>query len=204
MRVGVLLLAVTLVATASPQEPELIPAPYLSPQYAAPPGAPASIVVAGQDEPGDRLVVTGQTSEGTQSVADVSIYVFHTDVEGRYARDIFGPDAEMNPRLYGTLRTDGQGRYRYETIRPGSYNNNAAHVHYVVMAPGYKPRLLDLWFDDDPVLVARREAGEPEVPSGIRNSSVCRSAPDCVAIRPVVRDANGVWHTTRNIQMIRQ
>lgn len=204
LRVALLLLFVAFGRTAAFQESELIPAPYLSPQYVAPPVAPSSIIVAGRDEPGDRLVVTGRTLDGTSAVPGVSIYVFHTDVEGRYARNISNPEAELNPRLHGLLRTDEQGRYRYETIRPGSYNNNAAHVHYVVTAPGYKPRLLDLWFDDDPILAARRKVGEPDVPAAIRKGSVCRSLPDCVAIRPLVRNASGVSHTTRDIQMIRR
>lgn len=153
--------------------------PYLAPQYVAPPAAPSSIVVAGKDEPGERLVVTGRALDGTTPVAGVSVYVFQTDAEGRYARDSSGNEAELNPRLYGALRTDGQGRYRYETIRPGSYDNNAAHVHYVVRAPGYKPRLFDLWFEDDPIPRARRKAGEPEIPAAIRTSLLCRSAPDC-------------------------
>ena len=28
--------------------------------------------------------------------------------------------AELNPKLYGSMRTDSEGRYQYETIRPGS------------------------------------------------------------------------------------
>ena len=204
MRVAPLVLLVVFTAASSSQEPELIPAPYLASKYVAPPDAPSSIVVAGKDEPGERLVVTGRALDGTTPVARVSVYVFHTDAAGRYATDSRGSDAELNPRLHGALRTDGQGRYRYETIRPGSYDNNAAHVHYVVRAPGFKPRLLDLWFEDDPILIARRKAGEPEVPAGIRTSLVCRSAPDCVAIRPVMRDASGIWHASRDFKMLKE
>lgn len=118
MRVSPLLLLVVFTAAASSQEPKLIPAPYLAPQYLARPDASSSIVVAGKDEPGERLVVTGRAVDGTTPVAGVSVYVFQTDAKGRYARDSSGSDAELNPRLHGALRTDGQGRYRYETIRP--------------------------------------------------------------------------------------
>jgi protocatechuate 3,4-dioxygenase beta subunit len=190
-------------ATLLHQEAELIPAPYLAPRFTAPPAAPSTIVVAGRAEPGERLIVTGRTLDGTQPVAGVSVFVFQTDAGGRYAEDGKGQDAELNPRLHGAMRTDAEGRYQYETIRPGSYDNNAAHVHYIVIAPGYKPRLVDLWFDDDPLLAARRKAGTPEVPPGILDGSVCRSRPDCVAIRPVTRDAKGVWHATRDVQMLR-
>jgi protocatechuate 3,4-dioxygenase beta subunit len=123
-----------------------------------------------------------------------TITLFHTDAEGRYIKD-GSADGELNPRLHGLLRSDANGRYQYETIRPGSYNNNAAHVHYVVRAPGYKAQLLDLWFQDDPILAARRKAGLPEVPPAI--------AREAVAIRPLTRNATGVWHATRDIAIYR-
>jgi hypothetical protein len=63
-------------------------------------------------------------------------------------------------------------------------------VHYVVRAPGYKPRLFEIWFEDDPVLAALRKAGLPDVPAVY--------PPWAVEIRPVTRDADGVWHSTRD------
>jgi protocatechuate 3,4-dioxygenase beta subunit len=185
----------------SSQSPELITAAYLAPQFTAPTDAPSSVVIAGKDEPGDRLVVTGRTLSGTTPVAGVSLYVFHADNEGLYAKNVNSSWAELHPRLHGALRTDAEGRYQYETTRPGSYDNGAAHVHYVVKAQGYKPRLIALEFYDDPVHVARRTAGQPEA---VNAGPVCRSVPDCVVICPVMRDGQGVWHATRDIQMIRQ
>ena len=158
-----LLTLVVLASAVQSQSPELVPAVYLSPKYMAPQNAPSSIVVASANEPGERLVVTGRVIDGTKLIAGASVYVFHTDVEGFYAPGVSGPDAELNPRLHGALRTGAQGQYRYETIRPGSYAGNAAHVHYIVVAAGYKPRIFDLWFQDDPILVARLQAGEPLV-----------------------------------------
>jgi protocatechuate 3,4-dioxygenase beta subunit len=182
-------------AQAAAQVP-YFPDVYLAPQYEAPADAPARVVVAGREEPGERLIVTGRVLDGTTPVAGVSIYVFHTDVDGRYALDRTGNDAELYPRLDGAMRSDADGRYEYETIRPGHYDGNAAHVHYIVRAPGYYPRLIDLWFEDDPVLVARRAAGSPEVPPGMPQ--------DAVAIRPTTRGADGVWRVTRDIEMVRE
>jgi protocatechuate 3,4-dioxygenase beta subunit len=66
----------------------------------------------------------------------------------------------LDPRLFGAMRSDKSGNYRYGTIRPGYYgSDNPSHVHYVVNAPAYKPRLMDLRFDDDPVIAARRKRG---------------------------------------------
>jgi protocatechuate 3,4-dioxygenase beta subunit len=73
---------------------------YLKPQYTAPQDAPASIVIAGTDEPGARMVVTGRTLIGDKPVAGVSLYVFHTDANGKYSTTIYDPRrAEYNPRL---------------------------------------------------------------------------------------------------------
>jgi len=60
-----------------------IVAEYLATQYTAPNDAPSSVVIAGKNEPGERLVVTGRTLDGKKPVAGVSLYVFHTDANGR-------------------------------------------------------------------------------------------------------------------------
>jgi protocatechuate 3,4-dioxygenase beta subunit len=199
-----LLIVVAAAVIVSSQEDQLVPAPYLAPQFTAAVDAPASVTIAGEKEPGERLVVTGRVMDGADPIAGASLFVFQTDAAGRYAPDKSGNDAELDPRLRGLIRTDAQGGYRYQTIRPGSYSGNAAHVHYVVKASGYKARLVDLWFEDDPILVARRAAGEPEVPPGIRNSPYYKAHSDVVEIRPVTRDASGVWHATRDIQMFKR
>src|SRR5688572_14617398 len=82
------------------QAAELVPPPYLGPQYLAAADAPSKVVVAGIDEPGERLVVTGRVLDGMTPVAGVSIYVFNTDADGAYARGMKSPDGELNPRGY--------------------------------------------------------------------------------------------------------
>jgi len=172
MRVAALIVAQALVAAEACAQAPYFPDVYLAPQYVAPTDAPPRVVVAGADEPGERLVVSGRVRDGGRN------------------------DAELDPRLRGAMRSDADGAYEFETIRPGHYDNNAAHVQYLVRAPGYHPLLLDLWFDDDPVLRARREAGTPEIPPSFPQN--------VVAIRPVTRDAAGVWRTTRDIELVRE
>ena len=173
-------------AFSQTQTSVLIPAPYLAPKYVAPVDAPSVIIMAA-DEPGDRFIVTGQALDTGRPVAGVSIYVFHADAEGFYTRD--GHNSDENARLFGTLRTDANGRYRYETIRPSGYGGLSAHVHQVVTAHGYKPRLFDLWLGDDPILQRNRASG--------------RNMPPEIFIRPVTRDAAGIWHASHDIEMLR-
>jgi protocatechuate 3,4-dioxygenase beta subunit len=192
MRVATLLTFVILASAApSSQTPELIPAPYLSSKYVAPANAPSSVVVAGNDEPGERFIVTGQVLDGTKPLPGVSIYVFQADADGLYTKD--ASNSDQNARLHGAMRSDASGRYRFETIKPKGYGGAPAHVHYVLNERGYKPRMFDLWLADDPLIEERRKAGTP-VPG----------APGQVVVRPVTRDTAGVWHATRDLEMLRE
>jgi protocatechuate 3,4-dioxygenase beta subunit len=196
MRTAAWTVILALVSVEAAAQTPYFPDVYLAPQFEAPANAPSRAVVAGADEPGERLVVSGRVLDSGEPVAGVSIYVFQTDIDGRYSKELTGNEAELDPRLHGAMRSDADGAYEYETIRPGHYDGNASHVHYLVRAPGYYPLLLDLWFDDDPELLARRQAGRPEIPPAFPKQ--------VVAIRPVTRDAAGVWHTTRDIEMVRE
>jgi hypothetical protein len=194
------------VASTAPlaQRPEFIHPEFLQPPFVVPENAPSKVVVAGNDEPGERLVVTGRTLEGNKPVPGVSLFVFHTDAMGRYALGMDNNDGEFHPRLRGALRTDADGRYQYDTTRPGSYNNGPAHVHYVVTARGYKPLLLALQFEDDPVVIRLRQAGKPLLDPAAFKNGPCKSRPDCVLTQPVSRDARGISHVTRDIQMVKE
>ena len=189
MRVAVSIGFFLLASTSWPQDEDLIPEAYLSPKYVAPPDAPWNAVIAGRDEPGDRLVVTGRALDRGRPVPGVSIYAFHADSEGLYTRD--GRNSDENARLFATLRTDAEGRYRYETIRPGGYDGLAAHVHHVVTASGFKPRLCDLWFGDEPYFAPRRSAGLP------------LSQGEAMFVRMPTRGADGVWHVAHDLEMLR-
>src|SRR5687767_5291104 len=179
MRTTVSIAFLLLASTAWPQDTELIPKAYLAPKYVAGPEAPSNTVIAGRDERGERLIVTGRALDRRRPVAGVSIYAFHADADGLYTRD--GRNSDENARLSATLRTDAEGRYRYETIRPRGYDGLAAHVHHVVTATGYKPRLCDLWFGDDPYFAPRRKAGLP-LSQGV-----------AMFVRMPTRDADGIW-----------
>jgi protocatechuate 3,4-dioxygenase beta subunit len=191
MRVAALVVMLLLAPAVFSQSPELMPKPYLAAKYVAPPEAPSSMVIADPDERGDRMIVTGRALDQGRPVAGVSIYAFHADADGLYARD-GRPNDDQNARLFGTLRTDADGRYRYETIRPGSYGDLAPHVHHVVTAPGYKPRLCDLWLADHLYFSRRREAGLP------------LSAGPPMFVRTPTRDADGVWHVVHDLEMVRE
>jgi protocatechuate 3,4-dioxygenase, beta subunit len=145
MKVPNLAIALTLVA---------LPLLARDPTRIAPQGAPSSAEVAPSSEPGQRLAVSGvvYATDGRTPIASASVYVYQTDARGYYR-----PDDAMgnrNPRLMALLRTDGQGRYSYRTIRPGSYPGTRVpqHIHYEVTADGHGTRIFEIVFEDDPFI----------------------------------------------------
>src|SRR5687767_8733206 len=125
-------------------------------------GRASRIEVAGRGEPGARLVMRGVVYGADEKPAPgVKIFLYQTDAEGFYSRPVSDP---RRARLRGTVWTDAQGRYEFETVKPAHYANvvsqPAMHIH-VHLEP---PRLPEHWvesfyFDGDPRLPASVVAG---------------------------------------------
>jgi protocatechuate 3,4-dioxygenase beta subunit len=78
---------------------------------------------------GERVMLEGYVvSTQCQPIAGVRVELWHADRRGLY--DLFGF------RLRGHQYTDAAGRYRFETIVPGSYGVRTRHYHVKVQAPG--------------------------------------------------------------------
>ena len=141
--------------------------------------------------PGERgtpLVVAGQVFDptGTRPVPGVTLYAYHTDASGSY-----GSGGTRDPRLKGTVTTDAEGRFVWETIRPMPYpgGGNPAHIHIRASGAGYPEQWVDeLHFADDPYLTPAQKAAARQ--KG-------RFAP----IVTPAREAGGVLHATFNIRL---
>ena len=122
---------------------------------------PKPVVVAPESEPGQRLEVSGAIfqSDGVTPVAGAEVHVYQTDKDGRYGRP-----GKAERHLHGDMVTDDQGRFRFSTIKPGSYPGTRApaHIHMVLKVEGQSERRLELRFVGDPYLseaTVRREGG---------------------------------------------
>lgn len=118
----------------------------------APAGAPWSARMTPDGEPGEPLVVEGTvTGAGGEPLAGVSVFAYQTGADG-----VYGPNGNSDPRLRVHLRTDARGRYRFETVRPGSYPGTriAAHIHFHVTPPGGEERVSEVVFEGDRFVTA--------------------------------------------------
>jgi len=91
----------------------------------------AVLRIASASEPGERLVLTGHVlgADGRPR-AGAQIEVWHTDARGLYRRD----NGNGPARLRGFVRTDADGSYTIDTIRPGLYpgTTHGAHMHFKI------------------------------------------------------------------------
>jgi protocatechuate 3,4-dioxygenase beta subunit len=91
--------------------------------------------IAPTSEPGSPLIIRGQllNIDGSASAGTV-VFAYQTDRGGLYDRREHGPHSW---RLRGWVKTGTDGRFTFETIRPGSYpnSNNPPHVHFTAFLP---------------------------------------------------------------------
>jgi protocatechuate 3,4-dioxygenase beta subunit len=122
-------LALNLVALTSAQDVQYIRAVERA-QAARPATLSTTARIAPVTEPGDPLVIRGKVlSVDGSPAAGAVIFAYQTDKGGLYDKRENGPHSW---RLRGWVRTGTDGRFTFETIRPGSYpnSNNPPHVHF--------------------------------------------------------------------------
>ena len=104
-------------------------------QQARPASLSSTARIASTSEPGQPLIVRGRMVNVDGSpAANAVVFAYHTDKGGLYDKPENGPHSW---RLRGWVRTDNDGRFTFETIRPGSYpnSNNPPHVHFTAYLP---------------------------------------------------------------------
>jgi len=90
------------------------------------------------------------------------VEIWQANAAGRYLHKVDQHDAPLDPNFTGMGQTctDGEGRYRFVTIRPGAYpwrnHYNAwrpRHIHFSVFGPAFATRLVtQMYFPGDPLL----------------------------------------------------
>lgn len=148
-------------------------------------------VIPPEGEPGEPLLLSGTVyqPDGRTPAPGVVLYAHHTNAEGVYpTRGDETGWARRHGYLRGWVKTDAEGRYRFQTIRPAHYpgRSGPAHIHLIVKEPDRPEYWIDdVVFEDDPAVTPRyRRERRDRGGSGI--------------IR-LTRDEDGTWHGTRDV-----
>ncbi len=126
--------------------------------------------IAGREVPGEHIVIAGRVLDGEgAAVPDALVELWQADSRGRFAHPLAGGEADFHG--FGRVGTDEEGRFRFETVKPGRLpapegGQQAPHVNLVLTARGLLGHLFTrLYFADeaaanaeDPVLARVPEA----------------------------------------------
>jgi protocatechuate 3,4-dioxygenase beta subunit len=135
---------------------------------------------------GERIILEGCVADAHgRPLPGVLVEIWQANAAGRYAHAVDQHPAPLDPNFTGAgfCLTDGEGSYRFVTIKPGAYpwknHPNAwrpAHVHFSVMGRAFSQRLVtQMYFPGDPLL-----AHDPifhAVPSGARDRLIAAFDP---------------------------
>lgn len=124
----------------------------------------ADLTIQHRGEPiGERMLLSGRILDGDgRPVRNQLVEVWQANAGGRYIHKRDQHPAAIDPNFTGVGRclTDGDGYYRFTTIKPGPYpwrnHRNAwrpAHIHFSLFGTQLHQRLVtQMYFPGDPLL----------------------------------------------------
>ena len=112
---------------------------------------------------GERIIVTGRVLDQTAApLPHTLVEIWQANAAGRYVHIVDQHDAPLDPNFIGAGRclTDGNGAYRFLTVKPGAYSwrNHANawrpnHIHFSLLGPAVVSRLVtQMYFPGDPLM----------------------------------------------------
>ncbi|SDR51618.1 hydroxyquinol 1,2-dioxygenase [Paraburkholderia fungorum] len=121
------------------------------------------------DGKGEPMVVEGRVTDiNGKPIPDAKLEVWQTNDDGFYDVQQKGIQPESN--LRGVFTSDAEGRYWFKSVKPrhypipsdgpvgkllgamGRHPNRAAHLHFIVTAPGYEAVITHIFTPDCPYL----------------------------------------------------
>ena len=120
-----------------------------------------TLTIAGKNEPGAELIISGTLykKDGKSPYPNIIIYAYQTDSKGFYSKNGRETGAQKwHGHLHGWCKTDSNGFYKIQTIRPARYPDNSmpAHIHAAVKKEnGHMYWISDFVFKDDDLVNAK-------------------------------------------------
>jgi catechol 1,2-dioxygenase len=118
--------------------------------------APFRTTLYEKGEKGDVLVISGTVvSRNGRPLEGALLEIWQASADGRYDNDDPNhPPAKNEFRLRGRLKTNKDGSYQFETVRPSPYRIGArqyrpAHIHVKVHHEGHRSLTTQLYFKGD-------------------------------------------------------
>ena len=117
------------------------------PFYTPNPPLIENTMLANVDEPGIRLIISGQVRnlDCSEVIPNARIDVWQANDAGAYDNSGYN--------LRGYILTNSQGFYVFETIVPGHYPNagsfRPSHIHVKITPPGFDTLTTQLYFEGD-------------------------------------------------------
>jgi protocatechuate 3,4-dioxygenase, alpha subunit len=114
--------------------------------------------IAGPDVAGERISIAGKVLDGAgAAVPDALLEMWQANAAGKYAHPDDARQAPTEPGFlgFGRVATDGEGRFRFSTIKPGAVpapdgGMQAPHIAVSVFARGLLRRLVTrIYFADE-------------------------------------------------------
>lgn len=143
--------------------------------------------IAPVGEKGEPLVLEGTVRKRDGAPAEgIIVYAYHTNSSG-----VYPSGTTRHGRYRGWARTDSNGQFRFDTIRPGAYPSREIpqHIHMHIIEPGKATYYIDdIIFDDDPLLTAKHRQQMRLGRGGYGESHP-------------VKDAQGKWVVRRDITL---
>jgi protocatechuate 3,4-dioxygenase beta subunit len=121
------------------------------------------------DAKGEPMVVEGRVTDiNGNPIADAKLEVWQTNDDGFY--DVQQKGIQPDSNLRGVFTSDADGRYWFKSVKPrhypipadgpvgklldamGRHPNRAAHLHFIVTAPGFDPVITHIFTPDCPYL----------------------------------------------------
>ncbi len=121
----------------------------------------SNIHIPPPNEAGQLITVSGTVKDAKGSpLKNIKLFIFHTDTKGYYAPTDAASKRmnEPDPRLWGYVITDKEGKYSFKTIHPGTYPIKyegrfiPQHIHIQIVEKGYEPYNIQMAFEDDPAM----------------------------------------------------